>query len=234
MNNSVPVTQFLNVKSSRGRAGFSLVEVVVAVGIFAVAILSIVALLLPNTKAVADQIDAGVAQRLSENIQLELDRYGFTRVVAALPNQSARLFMVATKDGSRVLVTGEDPYAAWADTYNKYKPDAATNYKTVPPLQRLAAENNLSTDTVPGNPPGIAFRDRFFLVEISWPDVCPQYTANSGVMPLSVRMLWPYRLPNGPDAPTVSSKYDSQLELPWMVVAPSSHSTLLLNVALKP
>ncbi|AKC81672.1 hypothetical protein IMCC26134_00765 [Verrucomicrobia bacterium IMCC26134] len=198
-------------------------EVVVSVGIFAVAVLSILALLLPNTKSVADQIDAGVAQRLGENIQLELDRYGFTAVVGALPNKTSRIFMVATKDGERVLITGEDPYAAWNDTYGKYIP-SASSYTSVSPA--LAAENDL----IVGIPPGIAFRDRFFLIEVSWPDTYPQYQANSGAMPVNVRLLWPYRLPDGPPDSTATI-YN---QLPWLVVSPSAHNSLLFNFALKP
>jgi type II secretory pathway pseudopilin PulG len=233
MNNFPLVSQLSTARANRSRPGFSLVEVVVSVGIFAVAVLSILALLLPNTKTVADQIDAGVAQRLGENIQLELDRYGFAAVVSALPNKTARIFMVASKDGERVLVTGEDPYAAWDDTYgNNYKSDAAGNYNTV--AAPLAAENNLVTATTPGVPPGIAFRDRFFLIEVSWPDTYPQYKVDSGVMPLNVRLLWPYRLPDGPAAPTTTTKYNDWTELPWLVVSPSTHNSLLFNFALKP
>jgi type II secretory pathway pseudopilin PulG len=217
------------------KGGFSLVEVVVAVGIFAVAVLSIVGLLLPNTKSVADSIDADVAQRLGENIQFELARYGFANVAAALPapyNANRKIYMVATKDGSRVLVTGEDPFQAWSDTYGTYDPESAGNYNTVASTE--TAENALITDSSPGNPPGIAFRDRFFLIEVSWPDGHPQYKTNVGFMPLNVRLLWPYRLPNGPANPTGSSKYNDRTNLPWLVVAPAGHSSMLFNVALIP
>jgi type II secretory pathway pseudopilin PulG len=232
MNNFSSASRLTSVRVNPVRSGFSLVEVVVSVGIFAVAVLSILALLLPNTKSVADQIDAGVAQRLGENIQLELDRYGFAAVVGALPNKTARIFMVASKDGERVLITGEDPYAAWNDTYGSYKSDAAGNYDTV--AAPLAAENNLITATTPGVPPGIAFRDRFFLIEVSWPDTYPQYKVDSGVMPVNVRLLWPYRLPDGPAAPKSTTKYNNWADLPWLVVSPSAHNSLLFNFALKP
>ena len=224
-------------KQADRKWGFSLVEVVVAVGIFAVAVLSIVGLLLPNTKSVADGIDADVAQRLGENIQFERARYGFANVVAALPspyNANRKIYMVATKDGSRVLVTGEDPYQAWSDTYGTYDPESAGNYNSVAAADALAAENDLITDSSPGVPPGIAFRDRFFLIEVSWPDGHPQYQNNLGFMPLNVRVLWPYRLPNGPANPSSSSKYNDRTDLPWLVVAPAGHSSMLFNAALTP
>lgn len=216
-----------------GKNAFSLVEVVVAVGIFAVAVLSILGLLLPNTRTVAEQVDATVAKRLADNIQFELSRYGFANVVTGLPAVNSRLFMVATEDGSRVLVTGEDVYTAWADTYGSYDPSSGTNYSVVAGPAR-PAENNLATAGVPGSPPGIAFRDRFFLIEVSWPDHHPQYVANQAVMPLNIRILWPYRLPNGPANPGVNSPYNDAVNLPWRVVSPSNHSALLYNLALTP
>jgi type II secretory pathway pseudopilin PulG len=217
--------------SGNSAAAFSLVEVVIAVGIFAVAVLAIIGLLLPNTKLVGEQLDATVAQRLAQNIQLELARYGFRNVTDGLNDANDHIYLVATRDGSRVLVTNEDPFAAWNDTYNNYDPDAGGNYDTV--AGPLAAENDLETATPPGNPPGMAFRDRYFLIEVGWPDF-PQYNNNNaGVMPLNVRVLWPYRLPNGP-ADLSATTYNDDNKLPWLVVKPSEHSTMLFNVALTP
>ena len=248
--------------SRRSRQGFSLVEVVIAVGIFAVAVVAILGLLLPNTKAVEDQLDNDVARRLSEYVQSELQRYAnsvsenqktganageglhdFDRLfyVGAAANRSRSLFLVATRDGSRALVTGEDPYEAWADTYDDpYVPSAATNYNTVPPTERLAAENNLVTDSTPGNPAGIAFRDRYFLIEVFLPST-PKHRrtdVDSDIalpfIPLGVKVVWPYRLPAGPDSPSSSSKYDDYDLLPWLVVPPSQHSVYTFNMALTP
>jgi type II secretory pathway pseudopilin PulG len=215
-----------------GRRAFSLVEVVIAVGIFAVAVITIVGLLVPNTKQVAAQVEAQVAQRLADNIRLELERYGYHNVTSGLNAAADRLFLVATQDGTRVLITGEDPYAAWNDTYGNYDPDSAANYPAV--ASPLAAEKKLETDGSPDNPPGIAFRDRFFLIEVAWPSY-PQFNNNNrGAVPLNIRVLWPYRLPNGPASPTSSSAYNDKDNLPWRVVAPADHSTMLFNVVLTP
>ena len=214
-------------KRAEARA-FSLVEVVIAVGIFAVAVISIVGLILPNTKRIADQLDAQVAQRLSDNIRFELERYGFKNITNSLNAASDRVFLVASNDGSRVLVTGEDPYAAWNETYNSsYDPDSSS-YTTV--ATKLDAENALETNTNPGNPPGLAFRDRYFLVEVGWP-IHPQYKNDGAAVPLNVRVMWPYRLPNGPATPTSSSAYN---DLPWRVVPPAQLSTMLFNITLTP
>lgn len=247
---------------SKLRRGFSLVEVVIAVGIFAVAVISIIGLLLPNTKAVDDQRENDVARRLSEFVQGEMQRhvkaisanqknganageglYDFDRLfyLGAAANRSRSLFLVATRDGSRVLVTGEDPYEAWADTYDDpYLPAAAANYRTVPAAEKLAAENNLSSDDTPGNPAGIAFRDRYFLIEVFLPTT-PKHRRTDisnrvalPFVPLGVRVVWPYRLPAGPATPTSTSKYDDYDELPWLVAAPAQHSVYTFNMALTP
>jgi hypothetical protein len=224
-----------------------LVEVVIALGIFAVAVIAILALLLPNTQKVEDLMDADVSRRLSENIQSELQRH--SRVIAernkgsarkgfdvfddtfyngATPNRS--VFMVATRDGQRVLVTGEDPYFAWNFTYSKtYKPDATTVQATT----KLSAENNLNT----GNPPGIALRDRYFLIEVFLP-TSPAYrkfndTVNTGLgfLPLGVRVVWPYRLPDGPAISPTPDEYDKDVSV---VIAPARHTVYNFNLALTP
>ena len=246
------------------RRGFSLIEVVIAVGIFAVAVISIVGLLLPNTQAVTEQIESDVARRLAENVQAELQRHA--RNLAHLQRTSTRknlddfddlffggapagrtnsLFLVATRDGSRVLITGEDPYRAWNDTYNNpYRPDDATNYDTV--VKPLTAENNLITNTTPGNPPGIAFRDRYYLIEafLLQHPVYPRTealadTAALAYIPVGIKVVWPYRLPDGSSNPTAASDYNSRgsatvPELPWQVVAQDKHSVLNFNLTISP
>ena len=154
MTHSIAFTMYLSSSLSlrlvKARA-FSLVEVVIAVGIFAVAVISIVGLILPNTKRIADQLDAQVAQRLSDNIRFELERYGFKNITSSLNAANDRVFLVATSDGSRVLITGEDPYAAWSETYSStYDPDSSS-YTTAAPAR--AAENALETAPPPGAGP---------------------------------------------------------------------------------
>ena len=240
---------------------FSLLEVVVAVGIFAFAVIAIIGLLLPNTSAVEKRIEADVVRRLTENIQSELQRYlratsetqkgganageglyDFDNLFynGAPAGRTNAIYLVATRDGSRVLVTGEDPYLAWNDTYaDPYIPAAAT-YTAVATPPVLAAENNLISDPAPGNPPGIAFRDRYYLIEVSLPDSPKHRQTNvpSDVaipfIPLSVRVLWPYRLPDGPENVQNSSKYNTFTDLPWSVVSPAKHSSFIFNIALTP
>lgn len=259
MMNRFPVCSSL-----RDRA-FSLIEVVVAVGIFAVAVISIIGLLLPNTQAVTEKIESDVARRLMENVQAELQRHARS-VTAAQPStrkglddfdnlffagapagRTNSIYLVATRDGSRVLLTGEDPYRAWNDTYNNaYQPDASGNYSIVPVSDQLAAENNLITNTTPGNPPGIAFRDRYYLIEVyllrspAYPTTEPTAdTAGLAFIPVGVKVVWPYRLPDGPSNPNSTSDYNSRgtstaPELPWLVVSPDKHSVLNFNLTISP
>jgi type II secretory pathway pseudopilin PulG len=241
----------------RLRRAFSLVEVVVAVGIFAVAVLSIIGLLLPNTQAVEDQIESDAARRLTENVQSELQRYlraisedqkGGANKGEGLRNfdnlfysggGTRSIFLVGTRDGSRVLVTGEDPYLAWNDTYkNPYDPRVVGNYTTVG--SPLVAENNLITDSTSESPAGIAFRDRYYLIEVFLPET-PKHRKTdvpSNValpfLPLGVRVVWPYRIPNGPANATDTSKYNTYNDLPWLVVSPAKHSVFNFNLALAP
>lgn len=63
-------------KVSRSRA-FSLVEVVVAVGIFALAVVTVIGLLVPITQSVADVRDTDDATRVVSTIQAELQRLPF-------------------------------------------------------------------------------------------------------------------------------------------------------------
>lgn len=192
MSDSYPVI----VSPSSERRGFSLVEVVVAVGIFALAIVGVIGLLAPSIKAVSEIADTNVAARLAQNIQMELENYGFAPVVTATdPNGSLKkIQLVATKDGLRVVRSNG----------------------TTP----IPADN----DPVTGTPPGIAAADRYYLVEVTQFPAgnTLAYTAanNPGFVALSVRVLWPYKLP----AAGGTSRDGS----------PSEQNSSIFNFALRP
>jgi prepilin-type N-terminal cleavage/methylation domain-containing protein len=91
------------------RRGFSLVEVVVAIGIFAIAVISVIGLLSPINQSVAEVKDGDDATRIVAIIQAELQRLGVTSVngyiVAATP-------LYASRDGAKI---GPDvSIAPWA------------------------------------------------------------------------------------------------------------------------
>ena len=117
--------------SSDKFAGFSLIEVVIAAGIFAVAVTVTVALLPSLARQSTDSADTLAAQRLPDNLRVELQRLAagnFTGLAATVPVMAAPLAngfdFVATRDGSRLhsatylppvgsaLIPQEDQYFA--------------------------------------------------------------------------------------------------------------------------
>lgn len=120
-----------------GTSAFSLLEVVVALGVFSGAILVIIGLSSPLQRRVSDTVDAEVAASLVKNIESELRRIGYADLIASplyprlLAASDDPLVLFATPDGNRVLV----------DT---------------------AADNSLTV----GDLRGIAQRDRYFRVRV--------------------------------------------------------------------
>lgn len=93
-------------------SGFSLVEVVIAVGIFAIAVVGILGLLPSLARQAAESSDTIAAQRLPEPVRIEFERLaasaGFDSLAAAVPVMGAPLQdgfeLVGARDGLRVLV----------------------------------------------------------------------------------------------------------------------------------
>lgn len=83
------------------RHGLSLVEVLVAVGICAVAVVAVVTLFGPAVRATREVGDRRAAVRLAERIDAELRRAGFAAVAAATEGGTP-LRLVARADGSRI------------------------------------------------------------------------------------------------------------------------------------
>jgi len=75
---------------------FSLIEVIIAVGVFAVAVVVILALLPSLSRAAADSADTLVAQSFSDSIQVELTRLATSGGFDALANR------IAARDGRRL------------------------------------------------------------------------------------------------------------------------------------
>ena len=89
---------------------FSLIEVTIAVGIFAVAVVVILALLPPLSRHAADSADALVAQSLPDCVKVELVRLatsgGFDALANRMPVMAAPLVdgfpLVAARDARRL------------------------------------------------------------------------------------------------------------------------------------
>lgn len=106
-------------QSQQRRAAFSLIEVLVAVGVFATAVATTL-LLLPNlTKQSAESADFLTAQQLPAALRIELRRLaelkptGFDELAQSLPEVSTPLGegrqFVASRDGMRLHVLDQTP-----------------------------------------------------------------------------------------------------------------------------
>lgn len=96
--------------SRRSFRAFSLIEVIIAVGVFAVAVVVILALLPPLSRQAADSADALVAQSLPDCVRVELARLatggGFDALANRLPVMVSPLadglLLVAARDARRL------------------------------------------------------------------------------------------------------------------------------------
>lgn len=164
---------------------FSLVEVVIAVGLFASAVAVVLALLPALVSQTAAASESLVAQRLPDPLHLELQRLattgGFDALAARAPLAatplSGGLAFVASRDGARLHALDYLPPTA-AETL----PEAA----------------------------------QFFLIEVwKFPSGPLVYDSTGAVLPLTIRVSWPYRAPGSA-----------------VVVAAASRSQLTFNTAL--
>jgi prepilin-type N-terminal cleavage/methylation domain-containing protein len=182
----------------RSRRGFTLIEVVVAVGVFAVGIVAVLGLLSPVSRSVAAVADRDKAAQLGDAIQTELARLRDSQtatasltkldVFAALVPAGGTLNLVASRDGAHAI-----------------------------------RESDAGNDTVTGSPPGIAKRDRYFLVVVSrQPSPLGDYTDGSGFLALTLTVKWPYQIATGAGADDATAADLTQA------------SVLILNTALSP
>ncbi|MEZ5275891.1 MAG: hypothetical protein R3F07_05885 [Opitutaceae bacterium] len=160
--------------------GFSLIEVALAVGVMALGMVAVVALIVPSAGRGVEVSDAATAARLVEGINQELRRIGFEEVrdavVGSGGGENNLIWLVATKDGSRILRSGRTPGEASPQDWD--------------------AENSLAETITPG----IAQRDRYFLIGLSRLTTVATdplyYTTARGFLALKVMVTWPYMVPN--------------------------------------
>jgi hypothetical protein len=183
---------------------FSLVEVIVAIGLVAGALLAILGLLAATTSSTAESEDAQGIASLGGSIQCELERLknsiGLASLAGLVPagGSATPLRLVGTRDCLRVLcVDPVDP----------------------------AANRPLSDPALPG----IAERDRFFLVELTRvPDL--EAAVESGFIAVSARCTWPCELPTGPATPG-ASEFDVD---PARAVPAADRHVAILQIAVTP
>lgn len=87
------------------RAAFSLVEVVVSLGIFVIAVVSVIGLLAPINQSISDVRDEDDAGRVAQIIQSELQKVPFASVQGFIDNASVKLY--ANRSGT-IVALGTD------------------------------------------------------------------------------------------------------------------------------
>lgn len=143
---------------------FSLLEVVIALGVFATGITVILALLPSLTNQSAQTADELVAQRVPDALRVELQRLatagGFDALATNVP------VMAAPLDGGLDFVASRDGARLHSQTY-----------------------------LPPGAADSLLDQEKYFLVEVwRFPAAPLAYDASGAVLPLYVRVSWPYRV----------------------------------------
>jgi uncharacterized protein (TIGR02598 family) len=83
-------------------AGFSLVEVVVSLGIFVIAVVAVIGLLAPINQSISDVRDEDDAGRVAQIIQSELQKVPFASVQGFIDNPALKLY--ANRSGTIVAL----------------------------------------------------------------------------------------------------------------------------------
>ncbi|MCR6656703.1 MAG: hypothetical protein NVV63_13025 [Opitutus sp.] len=109
--------------SVRGQGAFSMVEVVIAVSVLAVAVATVLALLPLLTREMADSGDSLVAQRFSGAIEAEMRRLAGSGSLDTLATSikpsdaSSTLTLVAPRDGRDVREESASDVEEWAQYF---------------------------------------------------------------------------------------------------------------------
>ena len=187
-----------------GANAFSLIEVVVAVGLLSFALVAILGLLSATTRSAADLAETEGVASLGMSVQCELERIkasvglGGLAGLAPAGGSAAPLRLVGTRDGLRVLrADGANPAA-------NHRLDAAVL-------------------------PGVANRDRFYLIELvrlAEPDAA----TDAGFIVLGARCSWPYMIPTGPPAPG-ATEFDAD---PAREAPAGERRVAIFNFAIRP
>jgi prepilin-type N-terminal cleavage/methylation domain-containing protein len=154
----------------KGLKAFSLVEVVVALGIFAIAVVACVGLLGPINASVSEISDSDAASRVIDRVQAELQRLGPVTVNGYIGSATA---LYASRGGDKL---GVDGAPIWGQSP---VPDLDGN-PTANTTEEVNAQKHFQV-VVNANPtkPNLAATDGYLLVnlELRW----PAYTADGRV-----------------------------------------------------
>jgi len=151
---------------------FTLIEVVVALGIFAGGIITVIALIGPLNRAAGEVSGANGAAGLGPAIQIELERL---RDEITVPVGQSRLDQLA------VNITGANPVRFIATKDSTHIVDASF----------------VENDPITATPRGIALNDRYYYIQVSPQSAPLDYTAGDGFLAVSLLVSWPYQIAIG-------------------------------------
>jgi prepilin-type N-terminal cleavage/methylation domain-containing protein len=153
--------------------GFTLIEVVVALGLLAVTVTGVIALHTAIARSATDASEQYRAAQLADVIDVELRRLRDLPVPEGQPGKLdalANLIPPSDSNSPLRLVASRDATRA----------------------MRESEADQPAT--------GIALGDRFFLIEVRQQPAPLDYTRGAGYLAVSLTVKWPYQLATGPDS----------------------------------
>lgn len=165
----------LNFTKQSGRRGFSLIEVILAIGVFAFTIVAVLAMLGSTSQATSEVLNTATASKIADAIRAELETLDFDADLAPAAG-GTEIILYGTKDG-RYVVLGDPGGGPGGPVDNDPDPKVS--------------------DT-----PGIAARDRFFKITLEElggkVDELAYDADKSAQIAFSVKLEWPHNIPLGP------------------------------------
>jgi prepilin-type N-terminal cleavage/methylation domain-containing protein len=178
----------------RPARGFSLIEVVVALGVFSVAIVVVVGLLKPTVESVQNVVDSQAADRLADSIIAKVAAYGYTALTLGDETTNNQPLLITASSNMDTSVSLTDPRLIFADRTGDVVgqatgPDSGLwqNLNPTAPNDNMYFEIMLvrnATFSPPSNVSDALAGGVAFTVHISWPAYTPGSTAN-GLQPLA-------------------------------------------------
>jgi prepilin-type N-terminal cleavage/methylation domain-containing protein len=179
----------------QARRAFTLLEVVVALSIFAVGILAVVGLFAPVARSVSGSSDAEVAARTAEALRLKLQTMQFADVVALLKNSNGAKhaltdadakpdynpatdpqILFASRDGSKIGVYTDPIWnvSGRNSDREKYFEIALVRNEAVSPLG--TATDNAPAPNLDATAPMLGY-----VARLRWPSFVPDGTATGAI-----------------------------------------------------
>lgn len=166
------------------RRGFNLVEVVVALGIFAVAILAVVGLMSPVSRMMSETLDDNTASRLTSAINLKINSLGYRALVSGTKGTNYKILLnlppinfssdtlvalFANKAGDKIALAND---AIWNNVNSEKYYEIliilnTTVVSKISQLQTALTNSDTSTDALAAVP---------CIVRITWPAYLPDGT----------------------------------------------------------